>query len=162
MTIRRLRTQKQALLWEPFLQAGVIAFKVHHTNSTLDSGLDLYDLNGSNLGGDIRYPKASKACLKLDLYEDRFEIPPAKWFAGLVIPYASVKDVVISDRQLGALDMLATGPMHSAFKQPNNINIRFLDELGDDGLMRFEMYSGGTIFGTANKCKELLDVGRPS
>jgi len=117
----------------------------------------LEDYKVGYLGGDARYPKAKKTGLDFKLYEDALRIEKVKWFDGLEIPYTQIRDIIISDRQLSGLDIVATGLLSSTLKQANNINVAYVDEEGNERIIRFEMFSGGTVWGTAKKCKEMLD-----
>lgn len=110
------------------------------------------------LGGDPRYPKAKKTIIHFNLCEDTLVIDPAKWFDGLEVPYERIKDIVITDRQVSGLDLLSTGLLGAVtLKQANNINVAYLDENDNERIICFEMFSGGSVWGTAKKCQEMLD-----
>jgi len=101
-------------------------------------------------------PKFLKTHITLNVYENRLEFEPKDWFPGLTINFDTIQDVTLTKRDISGLDVLAVGILAVATKVLNNINIKYTDDNGNTLILIFEMISGGTIWGTAKKCKELL------
>lgn len=127
----------------------------------VEGAIDTYTVG--YLGGHPDYlkdpNKLKKTWIKFNLYDDKFEFENKDWFKGVIIPANKIKDVAIVERQIGGLDALGVGMLASnSLKQPNNINISYVDENNQDVVIRFEMFSGGSVWGTAKKCQEFMDL----
>ena len=112
-------------------------------------------------GGHPEYPKAKVGKIEFKVFEDRFEFLPTmgtkKWFKGLTIPYNSVLDLQIVQRQVGTVEGILGGLDSRQLNQPNNIHISYESDSGDKMLLRLEMLSGITVMGQAKKCQEFED-----
>ena len=112
------------------------------------------------LGGHPDYPKPKVAKITFNIFQDRFELLPTMtskaWFNGLVIPFASIANLEIVQRQIGTVEGLLGGINSRQLNQPNNIHIIYCtDSL--EIVLRLEMLTGVTVMGQAVKCQELMD-----
>jgi len=111
------------------------------------------------IGGHPDYPtdpKFLKTHITLNLYENKLEFLGKDWFPGVVIPFDLIQDVFLSKREISGLDVLGLGVLAGTTKVLNNINIQYVDDRGTTLNLIFEMISGGTIWGTVKKCRQLL------
>ena len=56
--------------------------------------------------------------------------------------------------------LLSSGNNNSDLKQKNVMEIKYLDENGDEYVVRNEMLTGFTVMGQARVCQEMLDLLR--
>jgi hypothetical protein len=111
-------------------------------------------------GGHPDYPKAKAGGINLEILGDRFELKPTigtrGWFRGLIIPYSSVADVEIVDRQVSTFEGILGGLDSRQLNQKNNIHIVY-SERSLEIVLRLEMMTGISVMGQAAKCRELDD-----
>ncbi|ELY2018202.1 SHOCT domain-containing protein [Flavobacterium psychrophilum] len=111
-------------------------------------------------GGHPDYPKDKIGEIDFCICEDRFEFQPTlgtkKWFNGLNIPFNSVLELNIVQRQVGSMEGLLGGLDSRQLNQANNIHISY-NLNGQNILLRLEMLTGITVMGQAKKCLELED-----
>lgn len=114
-------------------------------------------------GGLPGLPKAKPGGINLAVWSDRFELTGkvgSKFWSDLVIPYTSVSDVTIADRQVDTFEALAGGLDSRQLNQRNNIHITFTDERGVTLVLRLEMLTGFVVPAQAKRCAELQDLLR--
>jgi len=114
------------------------------------------------LGGHPDYPKAKSGFIDFYICRDRFEFLPSnnitgKWFKGVVIPFDTISDFSIEQRQVGTAEGILGGLDSRQLNQANNIHITYMNNNGLELMLRFEMISGFTVMGQAVKCRELMD-----
>lgn len=111
-------------------------------------------------GGLVDLPKSKAADISMQMWDNRFEFHPTfsskKFWNLLVIPYSSISDISIVDRQVSTFESIAGGLDSRQLNQKNNIHITYTSPAGDT-LLRFEMLSGVTVMGQAAKCQEFED-----
>lgn len=56
--------------------------------------------------------------------------------------------------------LLSSGSNNSDLRQKNVIEIKYLDEVGDEYVVRNEMLTGTTVMGQAKVCQEMIDLLR--
>ena len=123
-----------------------------------------------HLGGFPNKPskKMDSLSIGFNIMEDCFIFKPEllakrQWFGeeNVVVPYNRVKKLEIVKRQISATEyMMSNNGNAQALEQPNNINITYLDDEGDEIMLRVEMLTGTTVYGQAAKCKEMMDLLR--
>lgn len=111
-------------------------------------------------GGHPDYPKSKAG--KIDFYtcSDRFEFSATlgtkDWFKGLVIPFDTISELQIVQRQVGTVEGLLGGLDSRQLNQANNIHITY-NSSGQEVTLRLEMLTGVTVMGQAQKCLEFED-----
>jgi hypothetical protein len=112
-------------------------------------------------GGLAHLPKGKNAEIKFLFWPDRFELQATpvtkKWWTDLVIPYETVRELAVVDRQVSTFEALAGGLDSKQLNQKNNIHIRYVDSSGSETILRVEMLTGFTVQGQAKKCLEMQD-----
>ena len=67
----------------------------------------------------------------------------------------------IVERTISNTEMLlSSGNNNSDLRQKNVMEIKYLDEAGDEYVVRNEMLTGFTVMGQAKVCQEMLDLLR--
>ncbi len=122
------------------------------------------------LGGFPKKPnkKSDPLTFGLNIMEDRFIFKPeyatmTSWFGDdlFTIPYEKVIKFEIVKRQVSMSEaMLSSNGDTKSLEQENNIQITYLDETGNQQMTRVEMLTGLSVYGQAEKCRELLDLLR--
>ena len=123
-----------------------------------------------HLGGFPNKPtkKMDSLALGFNVMEESFIFKPEllakrQWFGeeNVVVPYNKVRKFEIVKRQISTTEyMMSSNGNAQALEQPNNINITYLDDDGDEVMLRVEMLTGTTVYGQAEKCRELMDLLR--
>lgn len=116
-------------------------------------------------GGLPGLPKAKAGGIKLQVFNDRFELTAKrfssdKFWTDLTIPFSSVEDFTIADRNVSTFEAIAGGLNSRQLNRANNIHIKFTNEDGLELILRLEMLSGVAVPAQAKKCAELLDLLR--
>ena len=122
------------------------------------------------LGGFPMKPqkKSDSLSLGFNIMEDRFIFKPeylakTEWFGedNLEIPYEQVTNFEVVKRQVSTTEaLMSSNGDTKSLEQENNIQITYKDNDGDEHVLRVEMLTGTTIYGQANKCREMLDLLR--
>lgn len=121
------------------------------------------------LGGFPKKPnkKMDPTAFGLNIMEDSFIFKPeyatmTSWFGDelFTIPYDKVVKFEIVRRQVTTSEALLGSGDTKNLEQDNNIQITYLDDTGNQQMARVEMLTGVTIYGQAEKCRELLDLLR--
>lgn len=120
------------------------------------------------LGGFPKKPikKNSPTSFGLNIMPDSFIFKPEletrnSWYGDelFVIPYDKVVKFEIVKRQVSTTEaLLSSNGDTKSLEQLNNIQIVHLDEDGNELMTRVEMLTGVTVYGQAEKCRELLDL----
>jgi Short C-terminal domain len=146
----RFKTHEARLLLGASEQGGDIV--------DLGQELDKYDV--TYLGGLPDYPSKKVGKINLILRSSGFELRPTlgsrSWFAGFVIPYSGVADVILEQRVVGTAEALLSGLNSRQLNQANNIHI-IADGPNGQLVLRLEMLTGVTVMGQAKKCREFMD-----
>lgn len=114
------------------------------------------------LGGLPEYRKAKAGKIDLKIFRDRFEFHPTMatgWFKKTVIPYDTVTDVQLADRQVSTVEAMLGGLDSRHLNQKNNIHVHYKGASGEY-VLRVEMLSGITVMAQAGKCREFEDLLR--
>lgn len=122
------------------------------------------------LGGFPKKPikKSNPTSFGLNIMPDSFIFKPeletrTSWYGEelFVIPYDKVVKFEIVKRQVSTTEaLLSSNGETQSLEQLNNIQITHLDEDGNELMTRVEMLTGVTVYGQAEKCRELLDLLR--
>ena len=122
------------------------------------------------LGGFPMKPqkKTDSLSLGFNIMEDRFIFKPeylakTQWFGeeNFEVPFSRVTKFEIVKRQVSTSEyMMSSSGDTKSLEQENNIEITYLDECGDELVIRVEMLTGVTIYAQAAKCREMLDLLR--
>ena len=116
-------------------------------------------------GGHPDYLKEKIGEIEFYTCADRFElhstIGTKKWFNGIIIPFDSVSDLQIVQRQVSSIEGILGGLNSRQLNQANNIHIKY-NFNSQEILLRLEMLSGITVMGQAKKCLEFEDRLRTS
>ena len=130
-----------------------------------EGGLIRYEV--TYIGGhpNFQLGKKKRPFILLDIMPDRFSFlakPQSEdWFTGFEIPYNKVISLDIVERVITNEKMLlSSGKNNSDLKQKNVMEIKYLDENGDEYVVRNEMLTGFTVMGQARVCQEMLDLLR--
>lgn len=111
-------------------------------------------------GGHPDYPKSKAGMIDFYTCPDRFEFSATMgskdWFKGLVIPFNTISDLQIVQRQVGSVEGILGGLDSRQLNQANNIHITYTSN-GQEVILRLEMLSGVTVMGQAQKCLEFED-----
>lgn len=120
--------------------------------------LQLYDVNYR--GGLTHLPKAKAGKIVMEIHEDRFALRPTtgskSFWSELEIPYNTISNLEIVDRNVSTFEALAGGLNSRQLNQKNNIHITYAGT-DDEVHLRLEMLSGVTVMGQAKKCAEFED-----
>ena len=112
-------------------------------------------------GGLPEYPKEKAGTITFNLFDDCFQLVPAftskDWFSDLTIPYNTVLNLQIVQRQVGTLEGILGGLDSRQLNQANNIHITYRERGGETLILRLEMLTGLSVMGQAKKCLELED-----
>ncbi len=161
----RFKTHEARLLLGASEQSGDIVETLGLSGSVspihvvdLGQELDKYDV--TYLGGLPDYPSKKLGKINLILRSSGFELRPTlgsqSWFAGFVIPYPRVADVILVQRVVGTAEALLGGFNSRQLNQANNIHI-IADGPNGQLVLRLEMLTGVTVMGQAKKCREFMD-----
>lgn len=122
------------------------------------------------LGGFPKKPikKSNPTSFGLNIMPDSFIFKPeletrTSWYGNelFVIPYDKVVKFEIVKRQVSTTEaLLSSNGETQSLEQLNNIQITHVDEDGNELMTRVEMLTGVTVYGQAEKCRELLDLLR--
>ena len=122
------------------------------------------------LGGFPKKPikKRNPTSFGLNIMPDSFIFKPeletrTSWYGDelFVIPYDKVVKFEIVKRHVSTTEaLLSSNGETQSLEQLNNIQITHLDEDGNELMTRVEMLTGVTVYGQAEKCRELLDLLR--
>lgn len=109
--------------------------------------------------------KKKSPYILLDIMPDRFSFLATSqskdWFTGFEIPYSKVISLEIVERVISNTEMLlSSSSNNSDLRQKNVMEIKYLDEAGDEFVVRNEMLTGLTVMGQARVCQEMLDLLR--
>lgn len=122
-----------------------------------------------SLGGFPRKPekKTASNSFGFNVMEDRFVFKPEvytrEWFGeeNFEIPYEKVTNFEIVKRQVSSTEaMLSSNGDTKSLEQLNNIEITHINDNGFEVVTRSEVLTGTTVYGQAEKCRELLDLLR--
>jgi len=112
-------------------------------------------------GGLADLPKAKTGGIDLTIGEDAFLFEPTnvskKFWTLRSIPFASVTDVQIAERQVSTAEGLLGGLNSRQLNQPNNIHISYKGEGAAEVILRLEVLTGITVMGQAKKAAEFND-----
>lgn len=121
-------------------------------------------------GGFEQKPKKKSDALTLgfNILPDRFVVKPEylakkEWFGDEVVevPYESVKLFEIVKRQVSSAEaFLSSSGDTKSLEQENNIEITYVSNDGKERKIRMEMLTGITVYGQAEKCREMMDLLR--
>ena len=114
---------------------------------------------------NFQLEKKKSPYMVLDIMPDRFSFlatsQSENWFTGFEIPYNRVVSLEIVERTISNTEMLlSSGGDNSDLRQKNVIEIKYLDEAGDEFVVRNEMLTGFTVMGQEKVCLEMLDLLR--
>lgn len=128
-----------------------------------EGGLIRYEVTYKGGHPDFLLEKKKSPYILLDIMPDRFSFlakPQSEnWFTGFEIPYARVISLEIVERLISNAEMLlSSGSDNSDLRQKNVIEIKYLDEAGEEYVVRNEMLTGTTVMGQAKVCQEMLDL----
>ena len=122
------------------------------------------------LGGFPKKPngKMDPTAFGFNIMPDSFIFKPEletknSWFGDelFTIPYDRVVKFEIVKRQVSNTEFLLSSSSDTkSLEQENNIQITHLDDEGNELMARVEMLTGVSIYGQAQKCRELLDLLR--
>lgn len=112
--------------------------------------------------------KSDSLSLGLNVLPDKFVIKPEllakeQWFGetNVEVPYSSVKKFEIVKRQVSTTEaMLSSNGDTRSLEQENNIEITYTEDTGKERKLRMEMLTGTTVYGQAEKCREMMDLLR--
>lgn len=130
-----------------------------------EGGLIRYEVIYKGGHPDFQLEKKKSPYILLDIMPDRFSFlakPQSEdWFTGFEIPYNRVVSLEIVERTISNAEMLlSSGSNNSDLRQKNVIEIKYLDEVGDEYVVRNEMLTGTTVMGQAKVCQEMIDLLR--
>lgn len=115
------------------------------------------------LGGLQQHTKKQSGEIGFNILPESFYLKPTTtsqdWFEDMVIPYSKVQKFEIVTRQLSNTELLLTDDARG-LEQDNNIHITYLDDEGNETVLRLEMLTGITVAGQAGKCREMMDLLR--
>lgn len=129
-----------------------------------EGGLIRYEVTYQGGHPDFQLGKKKSPYILLDIMPDRFIFlakPQSEdWFTGFEIPYNRVISLEIVERTISNAEVLLGGANNPNQQQKNVLEIKYLDENGDEFVVRNEMLTGTTIMGQARVCQEMLDLLR--
>lgn len=132
-----------------------------------EGGLQRYEVTYK--GGHPLYPMSKEInkypYIIMDIMPDRFSFLPKDlskpWFPGFELPYSQVLGIEIVERTISTTEsFLGSGSDNSDLRQKNVMEITYVDEDGDEYVMRNEMLTGLTVMGQARVCSEMMDLLR--
>ncbi len=132
-----------------------------------EGGLQRYEV--TYRGGHPEYPMSKEInkypYIIMDVMPDRFSFLPKDlskpWFPGFELPYTQVVSIELVERTISTTEsLLGSGSDNSDLRQKNVMEITYIDENGDEYVMRNEMLSGVTVMGQARVCLEMMDLLR--
>lgn len=130
-----------------------------------EGGLIRYEVTYKGGHPNFQLEKKKSPYIVLDIMPDRFSFlatsQSENWFTGFEIPYNRVVSLEIVERTISNTEMLlSSGGDNSDLRQKNVIEIKYLDEAGDEFVVRNEMLTGFTVMGQAKVCLEMFDLLR--
>ena len=130
-----------------------------------EGGLIRYEVIYKGDHPDFQLEKKKSSYILLDIMPDRFSFlakPQSEdWFTGFEIPYNRIISLEIVERVISNAEMLlSSGSNNSDLRQKNVIEIKYLDEVGDEYVVRNEMLTGTTVMGQAKVCQEMINLLR--
>lgn len=130
-----------------------------------EGGLIRYEVIYKGDHPDFQLEKKKSSYILLDIMPDRFSFlakPQSEdWFTGFEIPYNRIISLEIVERVISNAEMLlSSGSNNSDLRQKNVIEIKYLDEVGDEYVVRNEILTGTTVMGQAKVCQEMIDLLR--
>lgn len=129
-----------------------------------EGGLIRYEVTYQGGHPDFQLGKKNSPYILLDVMPDRFSFlakPQSEdWFTGFEIPYNRVISLEIVERTISNAEVWLGGANNPNQQQKNVLEIKYLDEIGDEYVVRNEMLTGTTIMGQARVCQEMLDLLR--
>ncbi len=130
-----------------------------------EGGLIRYEVTYKGGHPNFQLEKKKSPYMVLDIMPDRFSFlatsQSENWFTGFEIPYNRVVSLEIVERTISNTEMLlSSGGDNSDLRQKNVIEIKYLDEAGDEFVVRNEMLTGFTVMGQEKVCLEMLDLLR--
>ena len=101
----------------------------------------------------------------MDVMPDRFSFLPKElskpWFPGFELPYDRILSLELVEHMISTTEsLLGSGSDNSDLRQKNVMEITYVDESGDEYVLRNEMLTGITIMGQARVCSEMMDFLR--
>ena len=133
-----------------------------------EGGLKRYEV--TYRGGHPEYPIDSKEIKKypyiiMDVMPDRFSFLPKElskpWFPGFELPYDRIVSLELVEHTISTTEsLLGSGSDNSDLRQKNVMEMTYVDEAGDEYVLRNEMLTGITIMGQAKVCMEMMDLLR--
>lgn len=132
-----------------------------------EGGLKRYEV--TYRGGHPEYPMSKEInkypYIIMDVMPDRFSFLPKElsknWFPGFELPYSQVVGIELVEHTISTTEsLLGSGSDNSDLRQKNVMEITYVDEDGDEYVMRNEMLSGLTVMGQAKVCMEMMDLLR--
>ena len=132
-----------------------------------EGGLKRYEV--TYRGGNPQYELTKEVrkypYILMDVMPDRLSFLPNKlsepWFSGFELPYGQIITIEIVERTIGNAEMLlSSGSDNSDLRQKNVLEIKYVDSLEDEYVMRVEMLTGISVMGQARVCLELMDLLR--
>lgn len=129
-----------------------------------EGGLIRYEVTYQGGHPDFQLGKKNSPYILLDIMPDKFSFlakPQSEdWFTGFEIPYNRVISLEVVERTISNAEVLLGGANNPNQHQKNILEIKYLDENGDEFVVRNEMLTGITIMGQARVCQEMLDLLR--
>lgn len=130
-----------------------------------EGGLVRYEVIYKGGHPDFQLEKKKSPYIVLDIMPDRFSFLPKpqseNWFTGFDIPYNRVVSLDIVERLISNAEMLiSSSSNNSDLRQKNVMEITFLNDSGDEYVVRAEMLTGTTVMGQAKVCQEMIDLLR--
>lgn len=129
-----------------------------------EGGFIRYEVTYQGGHPDFQLDKKKSPYILLDIMPDRFSFlakPQSEdWFTGFEIPYNRVVSLEIVERTISNAEVWLGGANNPNQQQKNVLEIKYIDEAGDEYVVRNEMLTGTTIMGQARVCQEMLDLLR--
>lgn len=129
-----------------------------------EGGFIRYEVTYQGGHPDFQLEKKKSPYILLDIMPDRFSFlakPQSEdWFTGFEIPYNRVVSLEIVERTISNAEVWLGGANNPNQQQKNVLEIKYIDEAGDEYVVRNEMLTGTTIMGQARVCQEMLDLLR--
>lgn len=129
-----------------------------------EGGLKRYEVTYQGGHPDFQLEKKKSPYILMDIMPDRFSFLPKpqseNWFMGFEIPYNMVVSLEIVERTISNAEFLLGGGNNPNQHEKNVMEIKYVDEAGDEYVVRNEMLTGTSIMGQARVCQEMLDLLR--